>query len=719
MAKNMIVFLLLIFMICCTTPEAKLILDKKDNKQSEKNTGKIKIGFNNNRIDLRLDLENIKKIFVTIKKLNTNETIYDLKELILYNMNGEYITEQLSLNTGAYQITQFFVADNDNNILYAAPVENSPKASFVNDPLPMDFIIEKDQTTNVLVQVVEVEEGSTPEDFGYVTFSFEIVDSTLSDVPTNLKKLTTNGPDIVEYESGDNITLKGVAFTGGVWSHPFGTPDDVKYTTTEWDFQNVKSWGANAVTFYMDYYWFTTEAGYEHMDEILDWARKHDIYIIPHITVYPIGGHRGGYAFFYNDDAKAQLKNFWYNFAERYKNREEIAGYCIMDEPHAYPEIPINDTGFQNMLKSYMEEIIDDIRTIDNITPVYIECIYGSPDYFIQIDRDNIVYNIHFYQPMGYTAAGYPWIAGGGVPLDVSYPGYCYQYIYNDRQNNSQTLHYPVIQSGTNDWQMYEIETEVPDTGWPSMDENDKYLAFINVFSNGDRNAVIYIDDIEYEINSGGYNSIYNGSFEIPVDYDQSTPLTWIKYDNNGQNGNVTRTNASAKDGSYSLCFTNCSGWTHYENIDYWINSAGAIEVAPGQTLKIKFWVKTINATENLNGIQIKWATGYREYINESRLQQFINNLIINRRSTLNKPFFIGEFTPSMASKRPDSMNYLTDLLEYFNACSLHWTYYVYRENWTNPDRLLLGIYNDNAGIPAQECRFTDDEVINILKNFY
>jgi uncharacterized protein (TIGR02145 family) len=112
-------------------------------------------------------------IVVSIKKANGNSA-YTMQKVDLYNMNGYYISKPLSFLPGSYTIEQFFVVDAAGNVMYATPFQDSPKAYLVSKPLPISFTVSKDAVTKIVPEVLSTED-STPEDFGYSTFSFEVV----------------------------------------------------------------------------------------------------------------------------------------------------------------------------------------------------------------------------------------------------------------------------------------------------------------------------------------------------------------------------------------------------------------------------------------------------------------------------------------------------------------------------------------------------------------
>jgi hypothetical protein len=102
------------------------------------------------------------------------EVFMDDEQIELYNFGGHWITKNIRLKVGSYELTRFLVVDQQDIVLYAAPLEGSPKDYLVIDPLPIHFEILKDQVTRVIPEVLPVHE-ELPEEFGYVTFSYTIV----------------------------------------------------------------------------------------------------------------------------------------------------------------------------------------------------------------------------------------------------------------------------------------------------------------------------------------------------------------------------------------------------------------------------------------------------------------------------------------------------------------------------------------------------------------
>lgn len=97
------------------------------------------------------------------------------KVIKLFKFNNEYISEPLPLRPDVYQLTKFLVINNKDSIVYATPIEDSPLAYLIKNPLPVEFVIEKDAVTKVIPEVLSTEE-KIPNDFGYATFGISEVD---------------------------------------------------------------------------------------------------------------------------------------------------------------------------------------------------------------------------------------------------------------------------------------------------------------------------------------------------------------------------------------------------------------------------------------------------------------------------------------------------------------------------------------------------------------
>lgn len=173
---KMKIFLSLITVILAT---AMIYSCKKDENNETRNQGEVVFSFSNSKQNnlksKSSSIENAANIIISIKDTE-GRFVCELKELPLVNFNGSFITNALALEPGTYQITQFIIADADGNAIYATPIESSELAYLVSDPLPITFTIKKDEVTKVIPEVISVE-GQNAKDFGYATFSFNVVET--------------------------------------------------------------------------------------------------------------------------------------------------------------------------------------------------------------------------------------------------------------------------------------------------------------------------------------------------------------------------------------------------------------------------------------------------------------------------------------------------------------------------------------------------------------
>lgn len=112
-------------------------------------------------------------VLVSIKDSHGNEQ--ENIKLSLFTFGQGYVSENLELQSGNYQLIQFLVLDASDKTIYATPREGSNMAHFVIDPLPIEFAITENEGTAINPQVLRVLDEDTPEDFGYANFGFEVI----------------------------------------------------------------------------------------------------------------------------------------------------------------------------------------------------------------------------------------------------------------------------------------------------------------------------------------------------------------------------------------------------------------------------------------------------------------------------------------------------------------------------------------------------------------
>jgi len=123
---------------------------------------------------LKSDVD-VRAVIITVAN-KRGKLIYDNKRLELYSMGGAYLTEQLTMEVGEYTLEQFSVVNSNNEIVYITPKQGSELENLVRKALPIWFMVQENQATTVDVEVVSTDCNCPLEQFGYVSFSFDIVD---------------------------------------------------------------------------------------------------------------------------------------------------------------------------------------------------------------------------------------------------------------------------------------------------------------------------------------------------------------------------------------------------------------------------------------------------------------------------------------------------------------------------------------------------------------
>lgn len=141
-------------------------------------TGKIEFGIavdGSEGLKSDIDSNNVRTHAAVVTLANSNgDLVLDHEVLQLYNFGGQWMTRAITLKTGIYKLLKFIIIDADGNVMYAAPVEGSPKAYLVKDPLPIRVEIIEEHVTRVKPEVLAVHDDP-PEEFGYVSFGYTVV----------------------------------------------------------------------------------------------------------------------------------------------------------------------------------------------------------------------------------------------------------------------------------------------------------------------------------------------------------------------------------------------------------------------------------------------------------------------------------------------------------------------------------------------------------------
>ncbi len=154
--------------------------------------------------------------------LLTNEVIKIIK------FNNDWITEPLFIAAGEYILSEFMILSQDNEILYAIPLEDSPLANLVSKPLPLSFEIIPNEINNISLELLNATNLS-PSDIGYAAFPFKLVDYFFLSVfePTKSGQILTDA-EVHILQNSD--TLKTFSILPEVNTLSFNRVDSGEFT---------------------------------------------------------------------------------------------------------------------------------------------------------------------------------------------------------------------------------------------------------------------------------------------------------------------------------------------------------------------------------------------------------------------------------------------------------------------------------------------------------
>ena len=157
----------------------------------------------------------------------------------------------------------------------------------------------------------------------------------------------------------------------------------------------------------------------DHLErDVLPWARKYGIQICIDLPVPPGGrDETKDLAMYYDKTYAAHFVTCWRRIATRFKGQSNIYGYDLINEPVQTRRATVADYWTLQRLAA------EEIRKIDPSTPIIIEAVqWDSADAFAYLSPlrlDNVIYQVHMYQPGEYTHQGvhaktaeyghYPW----------------------------------------------------------------------------------------------------------------------------------------------------------------------------------------------------------------------------------------------------------------------------------------------------------------------
>ncbi len=112
-------------------------------------------------------------LLISIEDMNGNAVMSDTL-IPLYAFGTGFISGNIELVAGDYNLCKFMVINPSGEVLFAVPVTGSPLSYLVNRPLPLVFTISPSRLTRIVPEALVVGNQS-PGQFGYASFGLQII----------------------------------------------------------------------------------------------------------------------------------------------------------------------------------------------------------------------------------------------------------------------------------------------------------------------------------------------------------------------------------------------------------------------------------------------------------------------------------------------------------------------------------------------------------------
>lgn len=312
--------------------------------------------------------------------------------------NSDYTT----LNTyGKSYVTSFYSKVNGGS---GTPVTGTPAPTHAPTPVPTVAVATPRPTTTVTTPFPVT--SPTPSSGTGSTGGF--LQASGKDILYNGQKITLRGTNF------DNIKSLGANIGSGNMSN---------LNNTEEDYRVAKSLGMNHIRYGLSFSWYKNNRTefFQKLDQHIGYAQANGLWFILNMFTTP-GNCYEGYSnicgFWDSASEQAELKAFWLDVANRYKNNPVVGGYDLLNEP--FPDWRKYNC---NHWFNIAEGIARSVSATDPNHLIFVEaCADASFSRVLKTTSgaklENIVYEVHDYEPMGISHPGY-----NAVNTAAQYPG--------------------------------------------------------------------------------------------------------------------------------------------------------------------------------------------------------------------------------------------------------------------------------------------------------
>lgn len=508
--------------------------------------------------------------------------------------------------------------------------------------------------------------------------------------------VTAKGQNLTFHD--ENISLRGVSFGNQVWSDV-----EIPEHHDQVDFLRIKKMGMNCIRFYLNYKTLEDDAapykykesGWKWIDKNIEWAKKHNIFLILNIHV-PQGGFQSngkGTALWTDQTNQSRLIKLWGAIAKRYSKEPIVAGYDLLNEPITTQ----SKIQWEYLAKAITKEIrVNDpnhLIIVERLNAIGKSWNNDASMNFIKLDDPNVCYEFHFYSPFQYTHQNTPWT---GLGNGGRYPDHEKIVFPNDLKWHTSTFDNPKILTGNQDWTFYEgkkyrlIDSNVI-SAKPALEASKIGLQGAVMFG-------------QFSIQE--FDSSMKFVREILVQ-DAGRSSGWEIWSKNGEGSFKQIDNFSANNKS-ALRISETSDYANVYN-----NSMRFIPKL-GYYYSISGWAKPEMVSWNAHSLfRIDFEVSPSRSTPVTTDKTFLKKEIEKYEqwgTENNVPIFLGEFGvyKDCFKKKKGGLEWVSDILDICMNKDIHFTYHAYNED-------AFGIY-DGSG-PQATLSEPNKELIDLFKS--
>ncbi|MBU1061285.1 MAG: glycoside hydrolase family 5 protein [Candidatus Omnitrophica bacterium] len=171
------------------------------------------------------------------------------------------------------------------------------------------------------------------------------------------------------------------------------------------DFKNISALGMNCIRLPFNFGLLEEKNGIDFLEKALSWCEEYNIYCILDMHAAPgcqnsdWHADSDGESFLWGDIAyQKRFFKLWQFIADRFKDREIIAGYDVLNEPVIRKQP-------KKILRNFYKEAVKCIRQVDRKHIIFLEGNFWAQilEDIEEPFTDNLSYSIHYYHPLDFT----------------------------------------------------------------------------------------------------------------------------------------------------------------------------------------------------------------------------------------------------------------------------------------------------------------------------